>query len=142
MPESQILLGFDASINRIGVAVGNRITRDARPLLQINHRDKAHRFDVIERLISEWEPDALVVGVPSHADGQELPNTAFCLRFANQLRGRFAKTVIEVNENYSTVVVRAEAGPGSNHDIDARSAVQVLEQYLQSVQPLADHSTC
>lgn len=140
MPEPQIVLGFDVSINRVGVAIGNCITRDARPLLQINSRDKHYRFNEIQRLISEWEPQALIVGVPSHADGTALPNTSFCLRFANQLRGRFARPVIEVNENYSTVVVRSEAGMDLEDETDAWSAVCVLEQYLQDPQQSASVS--
>jgi hypothetical protein len=53
MPETQIVLGFDVSLNRIGVAIGNLITRDARPLLQLNSRDKHHRFIEIEQLIRQ-----------------------------------------------------------------------------------------
>ncbi|NDF19830.1 MAG: Holliday junction resolvase RuvX [Betaproteobacteria bacterium] len=62
MPETQIVLGFDVSLNRLGVAIGNRITKDARPLVQINHADKSQRFAQIAALIDQWEPEALVVG--------------------------------------------------------------------------------
>ncbi|NBO94295.1 MAG: Holliday junction resolvase RuvX [Betaproteobacteria bacterium] len=142
MPETQIVLGFDVSLNRVGVAIGNRITRDARPLMQINSPDKQHRFAEIARLISAWEPETLVVGVPSHPDGAPLPNTTFCLRFANQLRGRFSMPVAEVNENYSSVVAKASAkAPDLANStrlaqrqrddwFDAQAAVQILEQYL------------
>ncbi|MFN5268464.1 MAG: Holliday junction resolvase RuvX, partial [Burkholderiales bacterium] len=110
MPSSQIVLGFDVSLNRIGVAIGNLITRDARPLLQINNRDKNQRFAEIARLVSDWEPESLIVGVPSHPDGAPLPNTAFCQRFANQLRGRFSKPVIELNENFTSLAARDRSG--------------------------------
>lgn len=141
MPSSQIVLGFDVSLNRIGVAIGNLITRDARPLLQINNRDKDQRFAEIARLVSDWEPETLIVGVPSHADGAPLPNTAFCQRFANQLRGRFSKPVIELNENFTSLAARdsterqikaflGSASIDADESIDAWAAVAILEQFL------------
>jgi putative Holliday junction resolvase len=141
MPSSQIVLGFDVSLNRIGIAIGNLITRDARPLLQINSRDKNQRFTEIARLVSDWEPETLIVGVPSHPDGAPLPNTAFCQRFANQLRGRFLKPVIELNENFTSVAARERGGwafkallgsasTDADESIDAWAAVEMLEQYL------------
>lgn len=141
MPSSQIVLGFDVSLNRIGVAIGNLITRDARPLLQINNRDKDQRFAEIARLVSDWEPETLIVGVPSHPDGAPLPNTAFCQRFANQLRGRFSKPVIELNENFTSLAARERSGRqikallgsasiDADESIDAWAAVAILEQFL------------
>jgi len=141
MPSSQIVLGFDVSLNRIGVAIGNLITRDARPLLQINNRDKNQRFAEIARLVSDWEPETLIVGVPSHPDGAPLPNTAFCQRFANQLRGRFSKPVIELNENFTSLAARersrrqikaflGSASIDADESIDAWAAVAILEQFL------------
>lgn len=143
MPSSQIVLGFDVSLNRIGVAIGNLITRDARPLLQINNRDKNQRFAEIARLISDWEPESLIVGVPSHPDGAPLPNTAFCQRFANQLRGRFSKPVIELNENFTSLAARDRSGRqiktllgsasiDADESIDALAAVEILEQFLRA----------
>jgi len=143
MPSSQIVLGFDVSLNRIGVAIGNLITRDARPLLQINNRDKDQRFAEIARLVSDWEPETLIVGVPSHADGAPLPNTAFCQRFANQLRGRFSKPVIELNENFTSLASRERSGRqikallgsasiDADESIDAWAAVAILEQFLSA----------
>ena len=143
MPSSQIVLGFDVSLNRIGVAIGNLITRDARPLLQINNRDKNQRFAEIARLVSDWEPESLIVGVPSHPDGAPLPNTAFCQRFANQLRGRFSKPVIELNENFTSLAARdsterqikallGSASIDADESIDAWAAVEILEQFLSA----------
>ncbi|NBP36573.1 MAG: Holliday junction resolvase RuvX [Betaproteobacteria bacterium] len=114
MPETQIVLGFDVSLNRLGVAIGNRITKDARPLVQINHADKSQRFAQIAALIDQWEPEALVVGVPGHPDGEALPN----------------RPVHEVNENYSSVAAREMAV--SDDRIDAWAAVHIVEQYLRA----------
>jgi hypothetical protein len=52
--------------------------------------------------VKEWQPDALVVGVPFHPDGASHDNTARARKFARQLRGRFGLPVYEVDERYST----------------------------------------
>jgi putative Holliday junction resolvase len=87
------------------------------------------RFQRIAQLISEWRPDALVVGVPFHPDGAEHDNTRRARRFARQLHGRFGLPVHEVDERYSTT----EARSGGAGDLDAASAAVILEQYLKSL---------
>ena len=120
-------LAFDFGTRRVGVAVGNTLTRSARPLRTIT-ADGTARFDAIEQLIGEWQPQALVVGVPFHPDGAAHENTDRARRFARQLNGRFGLQVHEVDERYSTT----EAHAMGAHDIDAASAAIILEQFLAS----------
>src|SRR5258708_29366733 len=63
------LLAFDYGEKRIGVAVGNSLTRSARPLVVVQNRSREYRFEAVGKLIDEWKPDALVVGLPMHPDG-------------------------------------------------------------------------
>jgi putative Holliday junction resolvase len=120
------LLGFDFGNRRVGVASGNTLTRSATALRTLNAEGEA-RFEAIAALIAEWQPDALVVGVPWHPDGAAHDNTRRAQRFARQLQGRFHLPVHQVDERYSTV--EAEARGAS--DIDAASAAIILEQYLR-----------
>ena len=87
------------------------------------------RFAAIRRLLDDWRPDALVVGVPLHPDGGEHENTHRARRFARQLRGRFGLPVHEVDERYSTT----EALAGGETDADAAAAAIILQQYLRSL---------
>ena len=135
MPESPAplaLLAFDYGTRRVGVAVGNSITRSATPLAGIAAEGTA-RFAAIARLIADWQPDALVLGVPRHPDGAAHDNTRRAERFARQLRGRFGLAVHEVDERYSTTEARTllgrNGGP-AGEDLDAVSAVVILEQFL------------
>ena len=121
-------LAFDFSLKRVGVATGNTLLRRGSPLGTIGETGDA-RFSRIGQLIEEWHPDALVVGVPRHPDGQPHENTARALRFARQLRGRFGLPVYEVDERYSTT----EALAGGARDADAGAAVVILEQFLRSL---------
>jgi putative Holliday junction resolvase len=127
-PDQQIFLAFDFGIKRTGVAVGNRLLRTAQPQGTINAEGDA-RFKKIEQKIKEWQPDALVVGVPFHPDGAEHENTLRARRFARQLRGRSRLSVFEVDERYSTT----EALEAGAKDADAAAACIILEQFLRSI---------
>jgi putative Holliday junction resolvase len=120
-------LAFDFGLRRVGVASGNTLTRTAQPLRTVATTGEA-RFAAIARLVDEWQPDALVVGVPFHPDGAEHENTLRARRFARQLHGRHRLEVHEVDERYTTTEAQA-AGAG---DLDAASAALILEQYLRS----------
>ncbi|MDO9419434.1 MAG: Holliday junction resolvase RuvX [Herminiimonas sp.] len=124
----QTFLAFDFGLKRTGVATGNRLTRTATPQGSIAAEGDA-RFSAIALKISEWQPDALVVGIPFHPDGASHDNTVRALKFARQLRGRFGLQVFEVDERYSTT----EALSQGASDADAASACIILEQFLRSL---------
>jgi putative Holliday junction resolvase len=119
----QTFLAFDYGTRRIGVATGNVLTASATPLTTLALEGDA-RFAAISKLIDEWQPDALVVGVPCHPDGAPHDNTRRAQRFARQLHGRFGLPVHEVDERYTTT----EAAGA--RDIDAAAAAIILEQFL------------
>ena len=121
-------LGFDFGTRRVGVATGNTLLGRAQPLKTVAAEGDA-RFAAIAGLIREWQPDALVVGVPFHPDGAAHENTLKARRFARQLHGRHGLPVHEVDERYSTT----EALSGGAVDADAASAVIILEQYLRAL---------
>lgn len=121
-------LAFDFGLKRVGVASGNTLTGTAQPLRTVAATGDA-RFEAIARLVDEWQPDALVVGVPFHPDGAEHENTLRARRFARQLHGRLRLDVHEVDERYTTTAAHAD-GAG---DLDAASAALILEQYLRSL---------
>jgi putative Holliday junction resolvase len=122
----QTFLAFDFGIRRVGVATGSALLRQAQPLKTVAAEGDA-RFAAIAALIGEWQPDALVVGVPFHPDGAEHDNTHRARRFARQLHGRFRLPVHEVDERYTTTEARA-AGAA---DLDAAAAALILEQFFR-----------
>ncbi len=124
----QSFLAIDLGLKRSGVAVGNRMLRSATPQATIRAEGDA-RFAQVALRLAEWQPDALVIGVPYHPDGASHENTARALKFARQLRGRFGLPVFEVDERYSTT----EALAGGASDADAASACIILEQFLRSL---------
>jgi len=121
-------LAFDFGTRRTGVAAGNSLLRLASPLSTIAAEGDA-KFEPIARLIAEWQPDALVIGVPVHPDGAPHDNTRRAQRFGRQLQGRFGLPVHEVDERYSTT----EATASGAADVDAASAAVILDQYLRAL---------
>jgi putative Holliday junction resolvase len=121
-------LAFDFGTKRTGVAYGTRMLGTAQPQSTINLQGDA-RFVEIGKRIKEWQPDAIVVGVPFHPDGAAHENTGRAQKFARQLRGRFGLPVAEVDERYSTT----EALASGARDADAASACIILEQFLRSL---------
>lgn len=124
----QTFLALDFGLKRTGVAVGNRLLRSATPQATLRAEGDARFVKIAERL-REWQPDALVVGVPFHPDGAEHENTVRARRFARQLRGRFGLPVFEVDERYSTT----EAQACGAQDADAGAACIILEQFLRNL---------
>ena len=127
-PHFQTFLAFDFGLKRTGVASGNRLLQSATPQSTIKAEGDA-RFAQVEARIKEWQPDALVIGVPYHPDGAPHENTRRAQKFARQLRGRFNLQVFEVDERYSTT----EALSSGARDADAASACIILEQFLRSL---------
>lgn len=121
-------LAFDFGIKRVGVATGNGLMRQAQALRTIAAEGDA-RFAQISKLIDEWRPDELVVGVPFHPDGAEHENTERARRFARQLQGRYRLPVHEVDERYSTTEAQADGA----RDLDAQSAAIILQQYFNEL---------
>ena len=122
---TKTILAFDFGEKRIGVAVGNTITKTAEALKIIQEKNQDEKFKAIEALIQEWQPELLVVGLPTHPDGAEHEMALKAKRFGNQLHGRFQKEVVWVDERYTSVSVQ------DGHD--ALAAQLILQQYLDTL---------
>ena len=119
-----VVLGFDFGTRRIGVAIGNSLTRDARPLTTIDAANSDARWKSLNALIDEWRPAQLAVGIPRHPDDTPHTMTTRCERFARQLEGRYRLPVARIDERYSSAVVERE------DDVDAAAAAVILQQWL------------
>lgn len=130
------VLAFDFGTRRIGVAVGEPLLGSARPLATIDAEDNATRFNAIARLVAEWQPRQLVVGLALGLDGGEHEMTLRCRRFAHQLEGRFRLPVALVDERLSSADAESSlAAQGQNwkqrkQTLDAEAAATILHDYF------------
>jgi putative Holliday junction resolvase len=128
MPErgARTVLAFDFGLKRIGVAVGEPELRTAHPLPAVS------RFDQIQPLIREWQPAALVVGLPTSTQGEAHAMTRQAEDFARRLERRFKLPVARVDERYSSTEATSRLrGTGAGKgEIDSVAAQLILEQYF------------
>lgn len=130
-------LGFDFGYKRIGVAVGQRLTLSANPLSTIKAKQGIPDWNEISSLIRTWNPQGLVVGIPTKTDDTELYTTSAARRFARQLRKHSQLEVHLVDERFSTVEARQELFEEGGYrklkqsEVDSIAACLILEQWLR-----------
>jgi len=128
MPE-ETLLAFDYGAKKLGVALGNTLLKQARPLDLILEPTRDGRFARIEALLKTWQPERLVVGLALATDGSEQYASQHCRRFARQLGGRFGIPVVLVDERGSSVEAQKITG---NAPDDAVAAAIILQRYFDA----------
>jgi putative Holliday junction resolvase len=123
MPRAATILAFDFGLKRIGVAVGEPETRTAHPLPAVSG------FPQIEKLVAEWHPGELVVGLPVAEQGEH-PLAKRVERFARQLEGRYRLPVTRVDERFTSVAAESMLKGQKRKNVDSVAAQLILEQYF------------
>jgi putative Holliday junction resolvase len=130
------VLAFDFGLKRIGIASGELEIGVAHPLTTIQADSRPARFSAIDKLIAEWQPRLLVVGLPLHPDGSEHAMTRAARNFASELEARYALPVFLHDERYTSAAVEDEMraeGRGmakSRHSVDALAAQLILQGFF------------
>lgn len=132
------MLGFDYGRRRIGVAVGQTVTRSASPLATVDADDQGPDWPRLMALVAEWRPSGLVVGVPYNADGSPHDLTHEALAFASALGARTGLPVHRVDERLSSAeasaTLREQRAAGRRRtrkgDVDAAAACVILNSWL------------
>ncbi len=136
MMEAKTVIGFDYGLKYIGVAVGQQLTNTASPLTVIKARDGIPNWDEIKKLLDQWQPQLIVVGLPLNMDGTEQEMTAAAKRFGNRLNGRFHIPVQWQDERLSTyealeqLGIRDKMHANKREDVDRISAQLILQSWL------------
>ena len=129
-----LLMGFDFGTQRIGLAVGQRVTRTASAIAILKARDGVPDWDELETLITNWNPVGFIVGDPLNMDGTESEMSVRARRFARRLTGRFDRPAAMMDERLSSFEARDDAkdGPRPRGPVDAVAARLILESYLNA----------
>jgi putative Holliday junction resolvase len=130
----RVLLGFDFGTRRIGVAVGQELTGTARALETLTSPDGGPDWTGISRLIEQWRPDALVLGLPLNLDGSDHEVTRLARRFGNRLRGRYNLPVYTIDERLSSAEAEALLAARGRFDkeaVDKVAAQVILQSWLE-----------
>ena len=138
MPELErgTVLAFDLGLKRTGVASGELGIGVAHPLSVIHAQSTDARLAAIEKLILEWQPVLLVLGLPTHEDGTEHTMTRVTRNFAKKLESRFNRPVFLVDERYTSTAAASELHAAGVHGrknlamVDAVAAQLILQGFF------------
>lgn len=136
MPAAHYLLAFDYGLKWIGCAVGQSLTGSASPLSALRAKDGTPRWEEIEALLNEWQPQQVLIGLPLNMDGSESEMCARARKFGNRIHGRFGVTVSFADERLSSFEAKGElleqgGGDFKERGVDSLSAVLILESWLR-----------
>jgi len=123
-------MGFDFGTRRIGVAYGQSLTGTARPLPVLAARDGIPDWQLLQRLISNWQPDVLVVGLPYNMDGTDGDMVQRATRFANRLHGRFHLPCYGMDERLSSHAAAELSDKPIGEPLDSLAAQLILESWF------------
>ena len=133
MPDPlKTVIGFDFGSHWIGIAIGQTLTCQARPLKALKNND----WKSIERLLKDWQPQKLVVGLPLSMQGGSQEMTASAKRFGRQLEGRFGIDTVMIDERLTTreahQIALENQRKKSKQEIDSMAAALITESWLQN----------
>jgi RNAse H-fold protein YqgF len=135
---SRSLMGFDFGTRSIGVATGQEVTGTASPLTSLKANEGIPDWVQLEKLLKEWQPDLLVVGLPLNMDGTEQEMTVRARKFGQRLHGRFGFQVEFKDERLTTTDAKARLFEQGGYKalgksrVDAVSAQLILESWMES----------
>ena len=133
------MLAFDFGEKRIGVAVGESLSKAAHPLTTIHAEQNELKFSQIASIVQEWRPSLLVVGFPMHMDGAAHVLTQLCKKFAQRLEGRFNLPVMMIDERLSSfdaaqnLNAAGVSGIKQKAMLDAVAAQSILQSYFDNL---------
>lgn len=140
MPEDKIetVIGFDYGTSWIGIAVGQTLTAQARPLSAIKSFKQSPDWQAISRLLDEWKPQKLIVGLPTSEYAETKYMTDRASRFSRQLQGRYSIDTELIDERLTTreayTIAINSGNRKSKQEIDSISAVLITETWLREYQ--------
>ncbi|WP_230425659.1 Holliday junction resolvase RuvX [Spartinivicinus ruber] len=130
------IMAFDFGTKNIGVAIGQRVTGTSSPLPTIRAQEGIPNWQMLGKLIEEWQPDAFLVGIPLNMDGSVGEIGLRARKFANRLHGRFGKPWYPADERLSTRSAKEKAedlghrGNYQERPVDSLAALVLLEEWL------------
>lgn len=130
-PEFSVL-AFDFGTNRIGIAIGQSVSRTATPLTEIAANNGIPDWIQLEAIIGNWQPDCFLTGLPLNMDGSENPMCQRARKFSQRLHGRFGKPSYLWDERLSSQSAKAEK-PSDNyktHAVDSLAATFIAESWF------------
>ena len=129
--QGEIILGFDYGEKKIGVAVGNMLTKITTPLFNLNQMKHKALFEHIDKIVEEWKPFMFIIGLPELNDGSNHPLKNVIDQFKNNLEVRYEKPVVLINEKLSShEAYKIRDLYDKNKPLDAIAASLIIKTWI------------
>jgi putative Holliday junction resolvase len=131
-------MGFDFGTQRIGIAIGQRLTNSAEALDPIKAKDGIPNWDALQKIIDEWQPHAFVVGLPLNMDGSASDMSRRALKFAKRLEGRYHRPSYTHDERLTSYEAKGMVLENVGHknfgdySVDGIAARLILESWMSA----------
>ena len=133
--KTKLIMGFDFGTKKIGVAIGQMVTATATPISIIRVEKGVPNWFMLEKLINQWKPERLVVGLPLNMDDSHSNMSRRALKFSSELENRFGIAVSNVDERLSTFEARqlykSRSTENNQEELDDKVAALILESWLR-----------
>jgi len=126
-----VVIGFDFGLKRIGVAVGQTITKTAPPADIVTSKDGKPDWVHITKLFEQWQPHAILVGLPMRLNGEEQSLTQPARKFGQRLSGRYNRPIFYIEEQLSSIEAEQRVKKSCQH-IDDHAAQIILQNWLET----------
>lgn len=130
--KDEIIIGFDYGPKKVGVAVGNMLTKITTPLFNLNQTKHKFIFEQIDEIVEEWKPFMFIVGLPEFKNGDNHPLKGLIDRFKNKLEVRYSKPVILIDERLSShEAYKIRELYDKNKPLDAIAASLIIKTWIR-----------
>jgi putative Holliday junction resolvase len=123
------ILAIDFGLKKVGLAIGNTLTKTSMPISTIFYKSKQELFNLLEKHVTEWKPEFIIIGNPLNMDQTESEMSKLAEKFSNQFSKKFNLAVELVDERLSSFEAKEFAKDGN---LDAMAAKLILDSWMNN----------
>ena len=123
------ILAIDFGLKKVGLAIGNTLTKTSMPISTIFYKSKQELFNLLEKHVIEWKPECIIIGNPLNMDQTESEMSKLAEKFSNQFSKKFNLAVELVDERLSSFEAKEFAKDGN---LDAMAAKLILDSWMNN----------
>ena len=123
------ILAIDFGLKKVGLAIGNTLTKTSMPISTIFYKSKQELFNLLEKHVIEWKPECIIIGNPLNMDKTEIEMSKLAEKFSNQFSKKFNLAVELVDERLSSFEAKEFA---KDDNLDAMAAKLILDSWMNN----------
>ena len=123
------ILAIDFGLKKVGLAIGNTLTKTSMPISTIFYKSKQELFNLLEKHVIEWKPEFIIIGNPLNMDQTESEMSKLAEKFSTQVSKKFNLAVELVDERLSSFEAKEFT---KDDNLDAMAAKLILDSWLKN----------